>query len=755
MIDIFMFQIFFLVKEFKLALKNMEETLFLFDNKLNFYISLHFGVISIIFSKWQGINLNLLLYPLIWGFVSYTFLTLLFAFLLMLFYPIKSGYSYGERQGKNIAIENISIIISWSNGIITSLSVLVLLTSFTENVYLYILTTLIPFFFIFSGKIKKFKSFYFLNYKIFLIINVIFIIGDFFLTELENSLFHKLIPCFIVGLIFTLKSLPKFFAKTIFSCFFSNLDINLWTTKTDYTLLDKSYNKYNIKGHKKLIDNTLINSFQIKKSVQFPIPKMSDNIVIGVGVEDNLTNGKVSVKVDSKLVIERDFKSIDKGWNWMGFPVDTNKKAEIFVTNSKKNKIHISAPFILKNIQPKRNIIVLVIDALSKDLMSAYNSKRNLPNIDQFFKNGAIYNDAFVQSEWTTSCFANMFTSHYSSHHKTNNRFDSLKHRLMPSQKTIAQVLQENSYVTSFYSGSRRVSQRTGYDRGFDITYCDEYENLFGDSINKHIFNQFDKFKNNNKFSVLHYMDTHGPPIFWSHYKDFNSNFRKIKVRETYRSNPKEWEELYYNQALECDFNLGRVFDFLSRPEHRDNTSVILTADHGSPINFFKEKTNDPKSQYDQYFSDRMNNVPLMVNCPWNINKNAGLINGMIESGIDLYPSILELAKIKDADSSKYSKSYIIKDKTPFQGKDYTVTESIYEGVVKRIIRTSDGFYFSQFDWTNKKNNSVNDFWEIDGENFKKKNSAKRIKDFIDLEKKLNLVSENSNPENYYGPLNS
>ncbi len=82
MIDIFMFQIFFLVKEFKLALKNMEETLFLFDNKLNFYISLHFGVISIIFSKWQGINLNFILYPLIWGFVSYTFLTLLFAFLI-------------------------------------------------------------------------------------------------------------------------------------------------------------------------------------------------------------------------------------------------------------------------------------------------------------------------------------------------------------------------------------------------------------------------------------------------------------------------------------------------------------------------------------------------------------------------------------------------------------------------------------------------------------------------------------------------
>ena len=68
---------------------------------------------------------------------------------------------------------------------------------------------------------------------------------------------------------------------------------------------------------------------------------------------------------------------------------------------------------------PDCNLIVVSLTGLRKDHLGIYGYNRETsPNIDKFFKNAIIFNEAFVPSPWTLPNIASFFTSLFPYSHK-------------------------------------------------------------------------------------------------------------------------------------------------------------------------------------------------------------------------------------------------------------------------------------------------------------------------------------------------
>lgn len=69
---------------------------------------------------------------------------------------------------------------------------------------------------------------------------------------------------------------------------------------------------------------------------------------------------------------------------------------------------------------PKGNNVVLIVsDALRKNILGCYGGVANTPNIDWLAKNGVLLESAYVTSPWTTPSSVGMFTGqhHLPVHH--------------------------------------------------------------------------------------------------------------------------------------------------------------------------------------------------------------------------------------------------------------------------------------------------------------------------------------------------
>lgn len=760
--------------------------------------SLEFQILSV--SAGLGWTLFIFLFPVLIKVQS--------KLIFKLFWRNKlSGQAWSERQGAMIHVEYLlSIVIA-----VNSLILLTLLTNNLTpewNVLILVLVLLTPFGLL-KLHIQKRWFVFTLELRLLLIISIVYILGHYFesltlnialfagglllsVLLVKTSIRVLLTMAVVTGVVIFLNSFDHSLALIFLSGFYLSLliapillraipswlspfylayDFNKWICQEDWTPSDPKiesdldYLKGNIDLKKKLINHEVRNTFRlVGENATIQLAEQNGKIKLAVGLDaKEVGDGSLSMKSGEKVLLKRELSSLNQGWNEVSLDVGSNdKNLEINLDTNQKN-IYFEAPFYIPaNKKQKKNIVVIVMDALSQDVMSTYNKEGvDVSHIDQFFNQGAIYNDAYVQGEWTTAAFANMLTAQYSSHHRTTHRFDGFKHRLKPEFKTLPEVFMENGYNTYFYSGSRRVSHRVGYDRGFRRVFCDEYTNMMNHDVTYKAIDVLNDNSGVDNFLMLHYMDTHGPPTFWSSIRDADSNFRTKKVEEVYRKDPKEWEDLYRNQVKEADLGLGILLNYLDQPKYRDNTAVVLTSDHGQLLHYADSIEGDVLSQLEPLLVKRMTNVPLMVHCPWKENMQRGNIDGLLEAGIDLYPSMLDLAEI-EYQPQGYGRSYIGTDKSPFSPKDVVVTESIYEGKVQRLIMNSEeDLHYESFNWNDKSPEMIERTW--------KKTHQRRDKGFYDTEflkltddeglknlfnnkiKERNLIGPTDDPRIYYG----
>jgi arylsulfatase A-like enzyme len=267
------------------------------------------------------------------------------------------------------------------------------------------------------------------------------------------------------------------------------------------------------------------------------------------------------------------------------------------------------------------NIIVLVVDTLRADHLSAYGYERDTsPFIDSLAQEGVQFQNAISPASWTQPSHASMLTGRYTYEHQAelkplDNRYE-----------TIGEAMQTQGYRTGAFSGNTEFfTRRQGFGRGFlhfednDLTVTDgflnssvygfvfdfyglrkalNYEGVparrYAADINRSVLNWVDKEPDKPFFVFMNYFDVHDPYLPPQPYR---SKYSSIPIPgglingfvDRYHPDltPEQLQseiDAYDGAISYVDDQIKDLFAELDKRGLLQNTVVIVTADHGESL---------------------------------------------------------------------------------------------------------------------------------------------------------------------------
>jgi arylsulfatase A-like enzyme len=265
------------------------------------------------------------------------------------------------------------------------------------------------------------------------------------------------------------------------------------------------------------------------------------------------------------------------------------------------------------------NLIFITVDTLRADHLGSYGYRLDTsPNLDRLAAEGVRFADATVQWPKTWPQMASMLTSMYPS--STGVRLYP-RVRLPSNLDTLAEVLKGAGYRTAAVVANANVGKKFAFDQGFDVfveswarefkrqTGKDEFQNRPG-LVKKYTNGAIvtdqatelidgDLASHQPFFLWLHYIDPHGPYTPPPEYRDlFRADHPKNEVPleaiPGYQIQRDEqgkaisdigfYKSQYDASIRYFDDQLQRLLDDLDERGLRDDTMIVLTADHGESL---------------------------------------------------------------------------------------------------------------------------------------------------------------------------
>ncbi|MBI3306448.1 MAG: sulfatase [Candidatus Omnitrophica bacterium] len=410
---------------------------------------------------------------------------------------------------------------------------------------------------------------------------------------------------------------------------------------------------------------------------------------------------EIEVFFDDALVLKKKTNSLCRDWNdFLDFSNSSSSgKISKVRLNFRGNGLVYFSPRIAPIISgtQQKNVIVIIVDGLRTDMIGLYGGKVKTPFIDRFFKDYTIYHQAYTQGEWTLPTFASFPTSLYSSHHRIVNPHYSKIKRLPENVDTLAEILQRAGYYTFAYSTHPRSSHLYGHERGYERFIFSEGKTTARDVTSKAL-EMLHTHPDENKFLFLHYLDMRlsnkqESPFCWfgtSMLRDESADI--LRKAESGKKSEEEhfYNTVYTNKIAELDFVLESLLGYIERTPLGGRTAVILTADHG--VNLPMDQGIDTWAK--KHLSEQRLSVPLLMRCPWLKETHKKEISGFVETCVDLYPTVADLAGVSSK-PSPYSRSFLPDRQGKFQGKKQAISEMIFAGNYQcRII--GDGYEYKR-----------------------------------------------------------
>ncbi|MBW1995271.1 MAG: sulfatase-like hydrolase/transferase, partial [Deltaproteobacteria bacterium] len=304
-----------------------------------------------------------------------------------------------------------------------------------------------------------------------------------------------------------------------------------------------------------------------------------------------------------------------------------------------------------------RNVVLLTIDALRKDVLGCYGGDPQLsPFIDSIQKNCIRFTKAHSTGPYTEAAMPGILTSSY--------YLEYGRQKKLTDQRTlITQPLKKGGIKTAGFHSNPHLSSYFGWNRDWDIFY-DSMEvelddkspyinalqlNLEMDSwlssLGKSLFS-------NSIFIWLHYMDVHEPYVPEQKYieqidptlkisdTEMFSIFKDIlldrKVSETEKVTI--LKKLYQAHVREIDEAVENLFSILEKHKILQNSIIIITSDHGDEFNEHGGLSHDGKM-----YSELVE-IPLLI---YESGRKQNIICDKLVSSIDIAPTILNLFDLK------------------------------------------------------------------------------------------------------------
>ncbi len=334
------------------------------------------------------------------------------------------------------------------------------------------------------------------------------------------------------------------------------------------------------------------------------------------------------------------------------------------------------------------NIMIIVLDTLrAKSLHSYGHEKVNMPHLDQFFKEGALFTNVVATASHTAPSHLSMISGDF-----VDSEIMSIS-----VEKTLTELLSDEGYLNMGVFANELVTSKN-FIRGFDIyidhitspllyqfflTYKMAYRLFFNrvmnpqilfyhknskaEDVNNVLFPLLDKYSNENLFVFVNYLDPHDPyfPLEpkeeHSPYSLENGFIRYLPYWKNPDLEKEQWDkinDLYLQELQYLDKHLGDLFDQMKSLDIWDSTIVIITSDHGELLGEKGLLTHAIALHEEEI------KVPLAIRYPPEIPE--GLQIKQQVQTLDIAPTICELLKIESPQNT-HGKSLL-----PFiRGDDY------------------------------------------------------------------------------------
>lgn len=342
--------------------------------------------------------------------------------------------------------------------------------------------------------------------------------------------------------------------------------------------------------------------------------------------------------------------------------------------------------------QKKPNVLLIGIDSLRADHMSAYGYKHlTTPHLDRFAEGGTLFENTFSPHVPTTSAYASMLTGRDC----FGTQVVALRHQgpLRPEVKTLAEILKERGYNTSCIGFTGNPSSR-----GFD-TYLDyagwgswnEGRSPKAQNLNEVAVPELERLVDDDKpfFLFLRHMDPHAPYLPPEPYERMfyhgnetdpsNKSMEPVMAFKPFRDffaswmppgiTDKDYVIAQYDGAVAyMDACIQTLLTALEARGVLDDTIIVINGDHGETL-YEHECWFDHHGLYDNVL-----HVPLIIRYPGKVP--AGKRVAGFNQHKDLLPTLLELADLPVPDAfDGRSLMQLVRGEVPSFESEFYLTE--------------------------------------------------------------------------------
>jgi arylsulfatase A-like enzyme len=300
-----------------------------------------------------------------------------------------------------------------------------------------------------------------------------------------------------------------------------------------------------------------------------------------------------------------------------------------------------------------RNVVLLTVDALRKDVLGCYGGDdRWTPFIDSIQNRSVRFSRALSTGPYTQAGFPGILTSSYSLDYGY-----SKDKKFNPNRVLISEPLHDRGITTAGFHSNAYLCAYFGWNRGWDTFYdsmdtdvTDKVPYVEASVMNRKAATRLSAQKGRSKpfFLWVHYMDAHEPyiPERWhidmidpSIGIDEDGMFALFKnvllKRDTTNKDTVELlRKLYLAKVRKIDDSIREFFGILQEADVLDETTVIITSDHGDEFGEHGGLSHDGKM-----YSELVD-VPLII---FNPSLSEGKICDKVVSTINVPPTILHL----------------------------------------------------------------------------------------------------------------
>jgi arylsulfatase A-like enzyme len=309
-----------------------------------------------------------------------------------------------------------------------------------------------------------------------------------------------------------------------------------------------------------------------------------------------------------------------------------------------------SNPVLYKKGSTGNNIILISLDTLRADHLGCYGYERETsPAIDTLAEDSALFLNTYSSSPWTLSSHVSLLTSLNPMRHGVHYENEKMDSSLV----TLADLLRQEGFACSAFTGGGFVNSVYGFSKGFD-SYGQSSRGIrqkdSAEWICASVLDWIDDHRDRDFFLFIHTYQPHNPfsspPPFNSFFLDEDDRWDEIDMLEyvggkkgIFKKLPdrerRNIVNLYDGEIRYTDAKLiGPLMERLKELGIYDTSLIILTSDHG------EEFYDHNGWEHGHTLYDELLKVPLIIKLPE--SQFAKTRISTIVRLIDVMPTILD-----------------------------------------------------------------------------------------------------------------